>query len=95
MNLRRRLRTSNAIERVHEEIRRREGVIRIFPNEDSLHRLIGALLMDIHEEWQAGRRYLIILPETSVLPPPSETTHSNVASNTEGDFTHKLGLDYW
>ncbi|NLD17961.1 MAG: IS256 family transposase [Tissierellia bacterium] len=58
INIRRRLRTSNAIERVNEEIRRRERVIRIFPNEDSLHRLIGAVLMDIHEDWQTGRRYL-------------------------------------
>ncbi len=42
---RKRLRTSNSIERLNQEIRRRERVIRIFPNEASLIRLIGALLM--------------------------------------------------
>jgi putative transposase len=56
--LRRRLRTTNGIERLNEEIRRRERVIRIFSNEESLYRLIGALLMEIHDSWQAGRMYL-------------------------------------
>ncbi len=44
-------------ERLIQEIRRRERVIRIFPNEESAHRLIGALVAEIHEEWQ-GRRCL-------------------------------------
>ena len=44
-------------ERLIQEIRRRERVIRIFPNEASALRLMGALLAEIHEEWQ-GRRYL-------------------------------------
>jgi transposase-like protein len=55
---RRRLRTTNMLERFIEEIRRREKVIRIFPNEDSAHRLIGALCAEQHEEWSTGRRYL-------------------------------------
>ena len=55
---RRRLRTTNMLERFIEEIRRREKVIRIFPNEDSAHRLIGALCAERHEEWSTGRRYL-------------------------------------
>ncbi len=38
-------------ERLIQEIRRRERVIRIFPNEESAHRLISALLAEIHEEW--------------------------------------------
>ncbi len=54
---RRRLKSTNMQERLIQEIRRRERVIRIFPNEDSAHRLIGALLAEIHEDWQ-GRRYL-------------------------------------
>lgn len=54
---RKRLRTSNGIERLNEEIRRRERVIRIFPNEDSVIRLIGALLMEQDEKWQTGRKY--------------------------------------
>jgi transposase-like protein len=55
---RRRLCTTNSIERLNEEIRRRERVIRIFPNEASITRLIGALLLDHHERWISGRAYL-------------------------------------
>lgn len=48
---RRRLRTSNMQERLNEEIRRREKVIRIFPNDTSAWRLIGALLAEQNETW--------------------------------------------
>ena len=54
---RRRLRTTNRQERLNEEIRRRERVIRIFPAVASAHRLIGSLLVEQHEAW-AGQRYL-------------------------------------
>lgn len=54
---RKRLRTSNMQERLNQEVRRREKVIRIFPNDDSALRLIGALLAETNEQWQA-RRYL-------------------------------------
>lgn len=53
----RRLKSTNMQERLIEEIRRRERVIRIFPNDASALRLIGALLAEKHEEWQE-RRYL-------------------------------------
>jgi transposase-like protein len=55
---RRRLRTTNMIERLIEELRRREKVVRIFPNIDSAWRLLGALLSEYHEEWSTGRKYL-------------------------------------
>jgi transposase-like protein len=55
---RRRLRTTNMLERFIEEIRRREKVIRIFPNLSSVERLVGALCAETHEEWCTGRRYL-------------------------------------
>lgn len=54
---RKRLRTTNGIERLNEGIRRRERVIRIFPNQESAERLIGALLMEQHEAWSTGRKY--------------------------------------
>ena len=54
---RRRLRTSNAMERLNEEVRRRERVIRIFPNRASALRLLGAVLMERHEQWPTGHRY--------------------------------------
>lgn len=55
---RKRLRTTNGMERLNEEIRRRERVIRIFPNRESVVRLIGALLMEIDEKWTSGKKYL-------------------------------------
>ena len=54
---RKRLRSANMQERLNEEIRRRERVIRIFPNDASALRLIGALLAEQNEIWQE-RRYL-------------------------------------
>lgn len=54
-----RLKSTNVIERLNQEVRRREKVVRIFPNIDSATRLIGALLMDIHEEWiGSSRKYI-------------------------------------
>lgn len=57
LKYRKRLRTTNGLERLNEEIRRRERVIRIFPNSDSVIRLIGALLMEQDEKWTTGRKY--------------------------------------
>ena len=55
---RKRLRTTNGMERLNEEIRRRERVIRIFPNRASAERLLGALLLEQDEAWSTGRVYL-------------------------------------
>lgn len=55
---RRRLRTTNMLERFNEEIRRRERVIRIFPNVAAAWRLIGALSCEQHEQWSTGRLYV-------------------------------------
>jgi putative transposase len=54
---RRSIRTSNSLERINKEIRRRTRVVGVFPNEASCLRLISALLMEISEEWQIGKHY--------------------------------------
>ena len=56
---RRSIRTTNSLERINREIRRRTRVVGIFPNEASCLRLISALLMEISEEWQTGKRYCV------------------------------------
>jgi len=55
---RKRMRTTNMLERLHEEIKRRTRVARLFPNEASLLRLVSAIEMEISEDWIAGKRYL-------------------------------------
>jgi len=54
---RKRMRSTNMLERLNEEIKRRTRVIRIFPNEASCVRLVSALAMETNEEW-IGRKYL-------------------------------------
>ena len=54
----RRIRTSNVMERLSQEIKRRTRVIRLFPNEASCLRLVSAVLMERSEEWETGRIYL-------------------------------------
>lgn len=52
------IRTVNMVERLNQEIRRRTTVARVFPNEESSLRLITAVLMDQHEDWAGGRKYM-------------------------------------
>ena len=54
----RRMRTTNSLERLHEELNRRTRVARLFPNEAALLRLVSAIEMEISEDWLAGKRYL-------------------------------------
>ena len=56
---RRIIRTTNSLERINKEIRRRTRVVGVFPNEVSCLRLISALLMEISEEWQIGKHYCV------------------------------------
>lgn len=54
---RKRMRTTNGMEHDHMQVRRRTHVIRIFPNEDSLLRLVSALAVERNEQW-CEKRYL-------------------------------------
>ena len=55
---RRLIRTTNGVERLHREVRRRARVVSIFPNQASCLRLVSAVLNEISEEWLIGRKYL-------------------------------------
>jgi transposase-like protein len=54
---RRMIRTTNSLERINKEIRRRTRVVGVFPNEASCLRLVSALLMETSEEWQIGKHF--------------------------------------
>jgi transposase-like protein len=55
---RRRIRTTNGLERFNQEVKRRTRVVRIFPNRQACLRLVTALAVETSEEWLTGRRYL-------------------------------------
>lgn len=55
---RKKLRTTNMLERLNQEIKRRTRVATLFPNEASLLRLVSALLVETSEEWETGKTYL-------------------------------------
>jgi transposase-like protein len=57
-----RIRTTNGIERLNQELKRRTRVVRIFPGRAALLRLVTALAMEQSEEWVSGRRYLDMDP---------------------------------
>ena len=70
----RKLWSNNPIERLNREIKRRADVVQIFPDRDSVTRLIGAILLEQHEEWHYGeRRYL---SETSMRRLLDQLHHS-------------------
>lgn len=54
----RRLRTTNMVENINKQIKRRTRVASLFPNEASLLRLASAILIEISEEWETGKRYI-------------------------------------
>ena len=59
----RRIRTTNGLERINKELKRRSRVVGAFPNDGSLLRLGVAILMNINEEWLTGRKYLSMIKE--------------------------------
>jgi transposase-like protein len=70
-----RIRTTNGVERLNQELKRRTRVVRIFPNRAALLRLVTALAMEQSEEWISGRRYLDMDPfweehQRPVVPAP-------------------------
>ena len=54
------LHSTNPIERLNKEVKRRADVVGIFPNEASITRLVGAILMEQNDEWQLQHRYLTL-----------------------------------
>lgn len=66
------LHSTNPLERLNKEVKRRADVVGIFPNEDSIVRLIGAVLLEANDEWQLQHRYMQVEAMADLIPPATE-----------------------
>ena len=74
-----RLRTTNNLEKYHQEVKRRTRVVRIFPNSRSCLRLASALAMEQSEEWLTGSRYLTMVQTETVEEPKNVSVLQSAA----------------
>ncbi len=63
------LHSTNPLERLNKEVKRRADVVGIFPGEAAIVRLIGAVLLEANDEWQLQHRYMQVEAMAELAPP--------------------------
>jgi transposase-like protein len=72
------LHSTNPLERVNKEVKRRADVVGIFPNEASITRLIGAVLLEANDEWQLRQRYMQLEPMAELVTPAADVEPAQI-----------------
>jgi transposase-like protein len=72
--------STNPLERLNKEVKRRADVVGIFPNEGSIVRLLGAVLLEANDEWQLQHRYMQTEPMAEFMPPTIEAMPTQIST---------------
>ena len=74
------LHSTNTLERLNKEVKRRADVVGIFPNEGAIIRLIGAVLLEANDEWQLQHRYMQTEAMTEIPPPVIDAVPTHIST---------------
>jgi putative transposase len=72
--------STNPLERLNKEVKRRADVVGIFPNQEAIVRLIGAVLLETNDEWHLQHRYMQTEPMAEFTPPTIEVMPTQIAT---------------
>ncbi len=72
--------STNPLERLNKEVKRRADVVGIFPNEGSIIRLIGAVLLEANDEWALQHRYMQTEPMAELTPLTIDAVPAQIAT---------------